>query len=125
MAGELSGWKNALALLNPGERFRSYRKEIHRVIGTPGYLKHFHPVLEAEARKFLRRVLKGPEELAEAVRDSTGAVILKITHGYDVRERDDPLVALADRATEQFSMACLPGAFLVDVLPIRTCQIQT
>jgi hypothetical protein len=37
-------------------------------------------------------------------------------------ERDDPLVAFTDKATEQFSVACLPGAFLVDVLPIRTCS---
>lgn len=40
-----------------------------------------------------------------------------ISHGYKVREQDDPIVDLVDRATEQFSLSTEPGAFLVDVIP--------
>ena len=46
-----------------------------------------------------------------------GSIILMISHGYKVKENDDPIVDVVDRATEQFSLATEPGAFLVDVIP--------
>jgi hypothetical protein len=118
MGGELCGWKNTLVLLPYGERFRNYRKGFHRVIGTPAAIKQFHPIEEIETRKFLRAVLKSPEHLSEAIRNAAGAIILKVSYGYSIREHGDPLVAIAETATEQFSQACLPGAYLVDLLPI-------
>ena len=49
-----------------------------------------------------------------------GAIILKISHGYTIEPKGaDPLVDLADEALVQFSLAAAPGAWLVDVLPIR------
>lgn len=47
-------------------------------------------------------------------------MILRISHGYEVKEKDDPFVAIADRATEQFSLATAPGGFLVDLIPAST-----
>lgn len=41
-----------------------------------------------------------------------------MSHGYTVQEEEDPIVNLVDVATEQFSEATRPGAFLVDVLPV-------
>jgi hypothetical protein len=46
-----------------------------------------------------------------------GTVILKISHGYEVREGADPLVDLIDSVTEHFSIVTSPGAFLVDTFP--------
>ncbi|PYI13096.1 cytochrome P450, partial [Aspergillus violaceofuscus CBS 115571] len=48
----------------------------------------------------------------------TGAIILKIGYGYTVEPHGrDPLVELADRAMEDFSVAMLPATYLVDYLP--------
>jgi hypothetical protein len=44
-------------------------------------------------------------------------VVLKISYGYDVASENDSLVALADKANEEFSESMRPGAFLVDLLP--------
>lgn len=44
-------------------------------------------------------------------------MILRISHGYEVKEHNDPFVEIADRATEQFSLATAPGGFLVDLIP--------
>ena len=41
-----------------------------------------------------------------------------MSHGYDIREDNDPVVSVVDTATEQFSLATSPGAFLVDVFPV-------
>jgi len=45
-------------------------------------------------------------------------VILKISHGYNVKDDGDPLVEMADRAMCNMSDVMIPGRFLVDVFPI-------
>lgn len=45
-------------------------------------------------------------------------MILKITYGYTVEPHGrDPLVDLADGSIDKFSMASVPGRWLVDVVP--------
>ena len=59
------------------------------------------------------------------IQTSVGAIILRIVYGYTLdpniekQGRHDPLIALAERGVGQISMAAQPGAFLVDLLPIR------
>ena len=45
------------------------------------------------------------------------SVILKISHGYNVEGKDDPLVEMAGMAMGNFAEVTTPGRFLVDVLP--------
>jgi hypothetical protein len=52
---------------------------------------------------------------------TAGAIILRISHGYEVKETNDPFVELADKATDEFSLATAPGGFLVDVIPASVC----
>jgi hypothetical protein len=117
MGGELAGWNNITVLLPYGESFRRQSKDILHVMGTPASMKRFHSIEEAEMRQFLRRILDRPSDLAAVIQHAVGAIILGISYGYKVKEEDDPLVALADKALEQFSLAILPGAYLVDVVP--------
>ncbi|KAF9569422.1 cytochrome P450 [Agrocybe pediades] len=117
MGGELVGWKNTMVLLPYGDRFRRYRRLFHSLIGSPAAVKIFYPSEELEARKFLRRVLMKQDDLANQVRKTAGSVILRISHGYQVKENHDPFVEIADKATEQFSLATAPGGFLVDLIP--------
>ncbi|TFK29251.1 cytochrome P450 [Coprinopsis marcescibilis] len=117
MGGELVGWKNTLVLIPYGDRFRRFRKLFHQLIGSPFAMKRFAPVEEFETRRFIRRLVAKPDDLSGHIRWAVGAVILKISHGYEVRETNDPFVELAGRATEQFSLATAPGGWLVDVIP--------
>jgi hypothetical protein len=48
---------------------------------------------------------------------TAGAIILRISHGYKIQEKEDPFVKLADEATEQFSLSTAPGGFLVNLVP--------
>ena len=68
MAGELVGWKHTLVLLPYGDRFRRYRRLFHSLIGSQAVVKRFFPSEELEARRFLRRVLMKPNDLAAHVR---------------------------------------------------------
>jgi hypothetical protein len=42
-----------------------------------------------------------------------------MTYGYSIMDHNDPLIDIVDKATEQFAIASIPGAFLVDTLPFR------
>lgn len=134
MGGELVGWKNTLVLVGYGERFRNYRRLFHQLIGSHDSMSQFNHVEEIETHKFLKRLLCSPQNLAEHVRrfvflfwpfnfaglsrDRTaGAIILRISHGYAIKEDNDPFVHLANVATEQFSLSTSPGTFLVNLVP--------
>lgn len=118
MGGEMIGWKNSLALLPYGDRLKKHRRLFHQSIGSNTSLSQFYPVEEAEAHKFLKRLLISPHDLAKHIRQTAGAIILHISHGYEVRETDDPFVTLADTAVEQFSLSTAPGNFLVNFIPL-------
>lgn len=67
MGGELVGWGHILALLPYGDRVRNYRKLIHQSIGNQDLMSEYNPGGEQETRRFLRRVLENPDELAAHV----------------------------------------------------------
>ncbi|THV05395.1 cytochrome P450 [Dendrothele bispora CBS 962.96] len=118
MGGELIGWKNTLALMPyASKRFRRYRRLFHNLIGSQATIGQYYPVQELETHRFLRRVLTSSEDLQDHIRKTAGAIIFRISHGYEVKECNDPFVRLADLATEQFSVATAPGQFLVDSIP--------
>jgi len=121
MGGELVGWKNTLVLLPYGDRLREYRKHFARVIGSRAAMGNYHAIEEIETHRFLQRVLAKPAELAQHVRHTAGSIILRISHGYQVKEHQDPFVDLADKAVEQFSLSTATGAFMVDILP--SCRL--
>ena len=56
--------------------------------------------------------------ISNANERTAGAITLRIAYGYEVKEHNDPFVEIADKATEQFSLATEPGAYLVDVSPM-------
>jgi hypothetical protein len=68
MGGELCGWKDTLVLVPYGQRFRNYRKNFHRTIGSHSAMKQYLPWEEHETHRFLQRVLAKPEELYQHVR---------------------------------------------------------
>ncbi|KAG2043176.1 cytochrome P450 [Suillus americanus] len=117
VGGELIGWKNVMTLLPYGNRLRRHRKNFHSIIGTRAAVGKFSQVEEVETRRFLKRVFTKPDQLLAHVRHTAGAVILRISHGYEVKENNDPFVDIADRALVQWSRATAPGAFMADVVP--------
>ncbi|THV04288.1 cytochrome P450 [Dendrothele bispora CBS 962.96] len=117
MLGELMGWKYSMGFIRYGQRWRSIRRLSHQLLGTPSKVKVFHGQVEVETHKFLKRVLGEPERLKDHLRKTAGAIILRMSYGYEVQEGPDPLVDLANRATEQASQALVPGRFLVNFVP--------
>ncbi|TFY80876.1 hypothetical protein EWM64_g3141 [Hericium alpestre] len=107
-----------MALMQYGEEFREHRRMLHRLVGTTASVEKFSPIEERETHRFLRRVLQQPDTVPEQIRRTAGAIILMISHGYQVKEDKDTFTTTAEQAVEGFSKSTEPGAFLVDVLPI-------
>ncbi|KAJ0116179.1 hypothetical protein J7T55_005125 [Diaporthe amygdali] len=75
--------------------------------------------MEVEVHRFLLRVLDKPAEFISHIRTEAGAIILKMAYGYTIEPHGkDPLVDIADQALYQFSAATVPGAWLVDTIPV-------
>ncbi|KAG0699228.1 cytochrome P450 [Suillus ampliporus] len=117
MSGELMGYKHTLGYIRYGERFRLYRKKIHRIIGSRAAFAVYDPVEEIETHRFLKSVLAKPDQLRAHIRRTAGAMILRICYGYEVKEVDDPLVVHAERTLDLFARSSITGDFLVDFLP--------
>ncbi|KAJ7445544.1 cytochrome P450 [Mycena galericulata] len=120
MAGELLGYDQTLVLMPHGARFRTFRKHFAKLIGSPAALKPYIPLVEAENQRFLKRLLSKPSanSIGPHLRKLTGAIILRITYGIEVQEQEDPFVTLIEKANDNFNVATVPGAFLVDVFPV-------
>ncbi|KAG2748681.1 cytochrome P450 [Suillus brevipes Sb2] len=117
MSGELMGYKQTLPYLRYGERFRLYRKYHHRIFGNRASLVVFYPIEEMENRRFLKRVLAEPDRLQAHVRNTSGAIVLRICYGYEVKDDNDPLIDIAERALNQAARYGITGDFMVDFLP--------
>jgi hypothetical protein len=49
----------------------------------------------------------------------TGALIMDITYGIDIKSHEDQFLQAAERAMDCAEKTMVPGAFLVDTIPIR------
>ncbi|EJD08416.1 cytochrome P450 [Fomitiporia mediterranea MF3/22] len=116
--GIMVGWDQCLALLRYGQRHRMIRKTLHHTIGTNEAMRKYYVQEETEVRRFLYKTMRDPSNLSENIRNVTGALILSISHGYQIEhEKSDPMVQLGEEALVQFSLAAQAGTWLVDVLP--------
>ncbi|KAF5231552.1 hypothetical protein FANTH_13355 [Fusarium anthophilum] len=119
MAGEMVGWKNSLGFSPYNGRFRMHRKNMARIIGSKRAVAKYDRLQEAEVAHFLLHVLDDPERFLDHVRKEAGSVILKIAYGYTAEPfKEDSLISMADQAMDDIAAAGVPGAFLVDILPL-------
>ena len=66
--GEMVGWSRTLALLPYGNRFREYRRLMHQTVGGRTQIKRFDGFREKETHKFLKRILRDPEDYYQLLR---------------------------------------------------------
>ncbi|TFK32637.1 cytochrome P450 monooxygenase [Crucibulum laeve] len=117
-AGEMIGWSRQLILCQYSDRFRAMRKMLFGGMGTKAAAQSFVPIQELETRYFLLRVTNSPTELLSNIRLMTGAILLKISHGYTIETQyPDPLINTINTAADEFHTATQPGAWLIDTFP--------
>ncbi|KAB8229634.1 hypothetical protein ETB97_012081 [Aspergillus alliaceus] len=116
---EITDWQDTLGLLPYSNRFRAYRKALHQEMGTVTAISKYHRVVDMETHRLLFRVLQNPDDLIQHIRKEAGSIILRIGYGYIIEpDARDPLIDLVDKAMEDFSQLVLPGAWLVNFIPM-------
>lgn len=56
---------------------------------------------------------------------ATGAMVMSLTYGLDIKSHDDPFLSSAERALAIMEEVTVPGAFLVDTFPSRKRQSKS
>ncbi|GBE86410.1 Multifunctional cytochrome P450 monooxygenase af510 [Sparassis crispa] len=122
VVGELIGWVRSVVFSPYGPRLRDMRRLFAQLLGSRKSASRYMSLIETETRRCMVRFLHlsehGDVDIVKPVRKTSGAIILAISFGYQVKESEDPFVNTAEAVMEEFSVASAPGAFLVDILPI-------
>ncbi|KAJ7620462.1 cytochrome P450 [Roridomyces roridus] len=124
MGGEITGFKNVLAMAQYGDRVRAERKIFHQLFSTRAKIvDKFGGIIEEEVRRLLLGILADPEDVDGLIGRRvlfTGAITLKIAYGYHVPDapQQDPLLEMFETAGRNFAQSMKPAAFLVDLVPL-------
>ncbi|PVH89423.1 OrdA protein [Cadophora sp. DSE1049] len=117
-ANELCGYENIVLCQGYNNTFRECRKLLHRELGTKVSAAQFRDVQEIEINRQLARTLDEPEKWLDHLKTTTAATILKMTYDYNIEQnKPDTLVSLIERVLSQFSLAAVPMAWPVDLIP--------
>ncbi|KAJ7616483.1 cytochrome P450 [Roridomyces roridus] len=117
MLNELMGWGEwSFGFMDHGDHWRTNRKLFHETF--VGAAIQFRPQVRASTHALLRRILLNPQNIMEHLRHMAGSLIISATYGIDVLPSDDPYIHIAEEAMYGLSIACVPGSFLVDSIPL-------
>ena len=72
----------------------------------------------------VRLVLEPNSRVLTFRRRLGGSLILSIVYGIEAGSQEDQFFANAQQATYSLGPALLPGAFLVDWIPLRECSLK-
>ncbi|KAK7043906.1 hypothetical protein VNI00_008072 [Paramarasmius palmivorus] len=117
MVNELMGWGWSFGLMNYGEDWKQHRRLFHSFFNQNVVERYQHIQLK-EAHALLRRLLEAPDDFMGHIRIMFAATIMDIAYGIRVEKRSDPYIEIAETALEGLSAAAVPGAYLVDSIPL-------
>ncbi|TFK61436.1 cytochrome P450 [Pluteus cervinus] len=118
MVNDLMHWDEwGLGQMQYGPDWKDQRKMFRQEVEFSEATLHRPHVLRA-ARRFLKNVLRTPDDYFAHLRHLTGFSVLSTAYGIEVKPRGDPLVQLAERAMYAISRAGNFGSYLVDFMPI-------
>ncbi|EKM54971.1 uncharacterized protein PHACADRAFT_142788 [Phanerochaete carnosa HHB-10118-sp] len=109
------GWNIALA------RYDSYWRDARKIASQafhPQAIVRYRPAEVKATLKFLLNLMDAPEDFRSYIKYFAGQQILHITYGLEIQDRNDPYIAMADRAVFIGTACVAPGSYLVDLIPI-------
>ncbi|KZP22134.1 cytochrome P450 [Athelia psychrophila] len=111
------GWSWALSLMPYGDEWCAHRRLAVRGFDAQ-VIPKFNLAFTGNAHGLLCRLLESPEAWHKHVCHQVGAMIIEVTYGLDVLPKDDPFIESADKGITTVTLVLLPGAFLVNMVPI-------
>ncbi|KAG5733206.1 O-methylsterigmatocystin oxidoreductase, partial [Termitomyces sp. T112] len=117
MINELMGWNFHIGWMPYGDNWRRHRRLLQQEFNATASIR-FRPLELQATHGLLRALLDSPDDLDGNLRQMAGETILGGTYGIEIQSKDDPYIKTAAKATHTLFTAAVPGAFLVDFLPI-------
>lgn len=121
-----------------GDRWRAHRKVFHRQFQASA-VPVFWPIQRRETHALLRRLLDTPHAFVEHLRQCVArpmprsarsthhpahshaaSTMMRAVYDIEVAPHGDRYITVAEAALAGMAEAARPGAFLVDLLPMRT-----
>ncbi|KZV90273.1 cytochrome P450 [Exidia glandulosa HHB12029] len=116
MISDLMGWSWNIGFMDYGPVWKAHRRVLQRYFGNSISSQHTS-LLRKNTRLFLSDVLAVPSKFEDYIRRAAAANVLTMAYGIDIARHGDPLVVLADKASNSIIAAGLPGSFAVDWFP--------
>lgn len=103
-------------------------------------VKRYQPIEMDKVYSLLRQLLQSPDDfwnhIQRCVQDMStstqrlqtfgcrmaAGLMTTVAYGTDLQTGDDPMIATVEHAMDSVRRAGVPGTYLVDTLPIRTCS---
>ncbi|KAG6908818.1 hypothetical protein DXG01_003171 [Tephrocybe rancida] len=117
MINELMGWGFNVGFMAYGEYWRHHRRLLHHEFHSSAAMR-FQPHEIRASHGLIRRLLESPDDLIGNLRQMAGETIMAIAYGLKVQPKNDPYIATAAQGVHPLVAAAVPGAFLVDSIPI-------
>ncbi|KDQ59104.1 hypothetical protein JAAARDRAFT_33832 [Jaapia argillacea MUCL 33604] len=117
MLVELMGLDWNFAAMRYGDNWRRHRRTFHQQFNQ-GAIRKYQPIQTRESRLLLQRLLGAPQDFYSIIRLTFTATILDVMYGIRVKDQDDDYVKTAEDFMDSLIETGVPGAFLVDILPI-------
>ncbi|KAI0273278.1 CyP450 monooxygenase [Russula aff. rugulosa BPL654] len=114
---DMMRWEWNVGFGNCTESWRLARKLLDRSL-RPAGIAAYRPLLQTKAYALLSQVLANPEDLEAHLNRLAGSVVLAMGYGYEVKELNDRTVIAAKKMVQLMGEIALPGALLVNILPL-------
>ncbi|KAJ7101281.1 cytochrome P450 [Mycena belliarum] len=116
MIVELVGWDFNVALMRYGDQWRTHRRLFNQRF-IPKAAEKYRPQQVLATHRLLRRLQQTPDDFVDHFKHWAAQIIMSTAYGIDVKQQDDPYVAIAHDAIHSSSEAAVFGRFLVDAIP--------
>ncbi|KAJ6447838.1 cytochrome P450 [Mycena sanguinolenta] len=121
MVKELMGWYFNIGLIYLNILRRIHRRLVNQAFNIRAS-QNYEPHEVVGSHMLLKRFLHTPENFMLHFRQyksgMAGEIIMSVAYGIKALPSDDPYITLAHKAVHTFSIASVPGLYLVDTFPI-------
>ncbi|KAK7685293.1 hypothetical protein QCA50_011656 [Cerrena zonata] len=117
VVGELMGLNKTIIFQDYTDRYRSIRKFTQRAL-NPDASRKYQSLQIDIIKRLLDRLLVDPEDFREQCRLALSRMILMVTYGVDIKTADSEFIANAQHVSDIVNKSMMPGAHLVDLIPI-------
>ncbi|KAI0033190.1 cytochrome P450 [Vararia minispora EC-137] len=100
-----------------GREWRERRRIIDAYF-RPAAIQPYKGVQIEKVVKLLRRIIDKPDDISDHTREYSGALIMDIVYGYDVKNRGDYFVRINEEFQSFASRTVLPNGPIVNAIPI-------